>query len=995
MNDITGTGLSLVLGPANSGKLGRVLQWWEERQERKPLIVVPTMPDARSLSVEMAQRRGALVGQSPATTFDGLVRELLGRSPKYVGAFERSLIVSHLLREEPPRAPGFSARFPGMAGVVSTLLQQLGDSGRSSEEISRLLDRWASVDAGSAALAGDIERLLNGYAVLRDRLGLSDRSGAMREALAAAERWSRPLALYGFTSFTFAQRRLVEALAGVAEVLLVLDYESSRGRGLTNRSEFADWAELAGPRVEELPAQSAYMSRSVAFLERHFMGDAPSDDPPLAWEGGEAGGVRFLLASGQRNEAELAAQEVAGLIRDGVSPGDIGVIVRSTKTWGTLLEDVFSSCAIPCEVDEREALGETGLGHAFLAGVRGVAADDTDAVLDYLRGPFSALTLEQAADVELDYLSGTTRGVRALAQGAGGVAERALGHLAGVVARRDGEVFVDLDAARRATAHMLENCLMGFAAAVGDPACPRTATEDAGSDARAARALDGALLELAAFREEDALPEGLLRMDVLLPALGRLAVAGGPSGSGGAVQVLTAHRARARRFQAVLVLGLVEGEFPRRGGAPALLTAAQRARLEAIGGALFPPDVDEEEALFVRAMSRASTFLFLSARDADDAGGYAGQSYYWSHCKSLLCVGDGEVVRRTLADQVYRPEQAPSLRQYLRTCASGRLAPHDACGIDSFRPPAWRRRGGLAGLESPQVLAELAAVGCFSPSALESYLSCPFAWFVERVIGAEDMETLVDNRLAGDLLHQVLRDTLRELSAREALPLREEHLGLANSVAAGLIQRAVQSDECPGTAAERRVVEWRVKRWAAEVFRMEVAADSVLLAAETELAVGGTDGVDVDGLCLKGRIDRVDHSPAGDVFIVDYKSGELASKNKIGTKGALQLPLYMLALGAERPDVRVMGGAYLSPKEGKRSGIVAAGCEDLLGSVGDTCAVTDEDAFRELLDRSLDLAKKAAGGIRRGDIAPLAGRTCPGWCRLGSLCRAKKGSGRW
>ena len=107
----------------------------------------------------------------------------------------------------------------------------------------------------------------------------------------------------------------------------------------------------------------------------------------------------------------------------------------------------------------------------------------------------------------------------------------------------------------------------------------------------------------------------------------------------------------------------------------------------------------KEEALFVRAMSRASTFLFLSARDADDAGGYAGQSYYWSHCKSLLCVGDGEVVRRTLADQVYRPEQAPSLRQYLRTCASGRLAPHDACGIDSFRPPAWDRHGhGGSGL---------------------------------------------------------------------------------------------------------------------------------------------------------------------------------------------------------------------------------------------------------------------------------------------------------
>jgi len=943
----------------------------------------------------MAHKRGALVGQSAAVTFDGLLRHLLGRSPRYAGDFERALLVGHLLREEPPQAPGLSARFPGVAPAAATLLQQLGESGRSPEEIFRLLDGWAEADPGSAELAADLARLLAGYSRLRDRLGLIDRSDAVREALSAAGGWTQPVALYGFTSFSFGQQRLVTALAEVTEVLLVLDDDSPRGPGLTASNELAFWRGLAGPRVMEFPSRSDYMSPAVAFLERHFMEDAPPEDPPPAWKGADEGGVRFLLASGQRNEAELAAQEVATLLRDGMSPGEIGIIVRSTKAWGRSLEDVFASCDIPCEVDKRETLGETGLGHAFLRGLRGIIADDADAVMDYLRGPFSAFTLEQAADIELDYLHGTARGVTALADCAGGLASGVVQRLRAVVARRDGKAFIELDAAQALCNAMLGNSLARFAAVVHDPVRASVATDDAAADARAARALKDALRELWAFHDEQRLPDDLLRAEVLLPALHRLLVAGAPSGSDSAVQVLTAHRARARRFKAVLVLGLVEGEFPRRRDRPTLLTAAQRTRLEASAGHLLPPEVDEEEALFVRAMSRSSKFLFLSARDADDGGGFAGQSYYWSHCRSLLRVGDDCVVRRTLADQVYPESQAPSLQQYLRTCAAGRLSPHVACGAGDVRPPAWKRPGGLAGLNSPEALQELAATGCFSPSALERYLNCPFAWFVERIVGAEDMETQVDNRLAGDLLHQVMRDSFRELKIKEALPLRAENLPFAIDIAAGLIEEALRSDDFPGTSAERRILEWRVKRWATEVFTMEVAADSVLQALETERSVGGDNGVDVDGLALRGRIDRIDHSPVGDLFIIDYKSGRLVSKSKIGTEEALQLPLYMLALRKERPEVQTVGGAYLSPRERRRSGVVAAGCEDLLGAQGSSCTVAGEEEFEQMLQRSLALAKKAAQGIRHGEISPLPDRTCPGWCKLGPVCRAKRGSGRW
>ena len=120
-----------MLGPANSGKLGRVLDWWQELSAARPLLVVPTGPDAHTLSSEMAQRTSALVGQSSAVTFDGLVRLLLRRSPRYAGDLERSLLVSHVLHDKPPHAPGFSVRFPGIIAAAGSFLVQLGDSGRS------------------------------------------------------------------------------------------------------------------------------------------------------------------------------------------------------------------------------------------------------------------------------------------------------------------------------------------------------------------------------------------------------------------------------------------------------------------------------------------------------------------------------------------------------------------------------------------------------------------------------------------------------------------------------------------------------------------------------------------------------------------------------------------------------------------------------------------------------------------------------------------------
>ncbi len=64
-----------------------------------------------------------------------------------------------------------------------------------------------------------------------------------------------------------------------------------------------------------------------------------------------------------------------------------------------------------------------------------------------------------------------------------------------------------------------------------------------------------------------------------------------------------------------------------------------------------------------------------------------------------------------------------------------------------------------------------------------------------------------------------------------------------------------------------------------------------------EVKVGATEGVDVGGLRVRGRIDRIDGTPDGQGrFVLDYKSGGIPSPSAIGTAEGLQLPLYLLAL---------------------------------------------------------------------------------------------------
>ena len=444
----------------------------------------------------------------------------------------------------------------------------------------------------------------------------------------------------------------------------------------------------------------------------------------------------------------------------------------------------------------------------------------------------------------------------------------------------------------------------------------------------------------------------------------------------------------------VFVLGLVEGEFPGRADRPSLLSPAQRARLDQAGGGLFAEDADDDAALFVSALSRASRLLFLSTRDAEDDGSEATPSHFWTSARQLLDVTEAECLGRTLGDQVFSTLTAPTMRHYERACVATGLGLEHVDAEWRRSVPSWERVPQA--LSDPAVLADLAGVTCFSPSGLESYARCPFTWFVQRIVNAKELEVELDGRKVGNLLHSVLRDTYQRLRTSGLLPLSADRVQEAQRIAGVEIDAAVSGADCPGTMAERRLVAWQLRRLAANLFDMEVAAGWSLTYRELESWVCRPGGTDVGGFKINGRVDRVDQT--GDqrgLFIIDYKSGTIPSGSAIGGEEGLQLPLYLLAMAAERPGRAVLGGAYLGLSDKKRSGIAAEGVDAVVGEAGlQGCRLLDPTALEELLEKTRTVSRQAIEGMRAGVIAPRTDKSCPPWCELAPACRARRGGYR-
>ena len=290
---------------------------------------------------------------------------------------------------------------------------------------------------------------------------------------------------------------------------------------------------------------------------------------------------------------------------------------------------MFGAYGIPYSIDRRVPFGHTGIGRGLLALIRcaslGGSADD---LLTYLRTPGRLRRARPGRPARgRPYAGGAHSAAQARALWEENNFE--LSELDRLARARDASAFVAELEARLGSLFAAPHERKAAILRGPELEDPRALREGAGGAARAAcRAgpggARGGRVDAARVRR----------------VLEQLEVHLGEPPQPDRVQVARPEAIRARRFEAVFVCGLQEGEFPGGAGSRALPVrrgpARDRDRHRAACCRCARTRLDRERYLFYLCCSRAERLLVLSSRSSDEEGNPQSQSFFVEDVRDLL-----------------------------------------------------------------------------------------------------------------------------------------------------------------------------------------------------------------------------------------------------------------------------------------------------------------------------------------------------------------------
>ncbi len=994
--------LNLVTGPANAAKAGEVLGGLRARLDQDPpgasarlgrvrsdppgasarlgrvrsdpILVVPAFQDVEHAQRELAER-GAVFG-ARVLRFEWLFAEIaerVGHSERVASDVQRELIVEEAVRRARLELLADSAAQPGFVRAAAGFVAELGRAMVDPARFTQALRAWAG-HGPRRRYADEIAALYRGYRDGLEAAGLADPELFSQRALdalrLAPDRWgTTPLFVYGFDDFDPLQLDALDTIANRchADVTVSLPWEPER---VAFKAVATTHGELLSRRATEKrlpPLDDHYAPESRAAL--HHVERQLFEAGGERVEAGEA--ISLHSAGGRRAEVELVGARVLELLRAGVAPGDVAIVLRRPEEYASLLEQVFGAYGIPFSIDRPVRLGHTGLGRGLLALVRCAARDaSADDLLAWLRTP--GLLKEPGLADRLEARLRREGAHSAVQARAAWESERwkldDLDRLA--EARRPADFLAELE---RQLGRLFAGPYRRRAAVLRGPEL---------EDPRVFTAARKALAELRAVVEAD--PRTRLEPERVLTVLEELQVHLGEPPQPDRVQVAKPEAIRARRFEAVFVCGLQEGEFPSGASPEPFLPDEDRRAVARASGLRLPVREDRlerERFLFYTCCSRAERLLVLSSRSSDEEGGPQAESFFVEDVRDLLAPGTEEHTR-SLSEVTWPPEEAPTAAELERALA--------AAGA--------RREEATAGpLSAEPLLERLAARRAVSAGAVERFADCPVKWLVEDLLKPDALAPDPEAMVRGSYAHTVLEHTYKRLREqtgdRRVTPanLPQAERILLEELSERRAQFPISPKQTRVRAAVRRL-EFDLLRW----LRREAETDSEFEPEHLELTFGlgeGSEPVEIaDGLRVRGRIDRVDTND-GMALVLDYKTGKRVDRYKVASwepENRFQAALYMLVV--ERLlGVRAAGGVYvaLGERSPKPRGMVAAEVEEL----GSGFVKTDRlgpDEFREKLDWALGRIRETDAAMRRGELR-CTPDSCAwnGGCMYPSICRSE------
>ncbi|MBC7559512.1 MAG: PD-(D/E)XK nuclease family protein [Dermatophilaceae bacterium] len=256
-------------------------------------------------------------------------------------------------------------------------------------------------------------------------------------------------------------------------------------------------------------------------------------------------------------------------------------------------------------------------------------------------------------------------------------------------------------------------------------------------------------------------------------------------------------------------------------------------------------------------------------------------------------------------------------------------------------------------------------VAALSPSRASDFMQCPLLYRF-RVI---DKLPSPPNAAAarGTLVHSVLERLFDLPSAARTI---EAASALVEPQWQALLEGRPELAELVEEGNPAALATWfgdavsLIERW----FTLE--DPTRLEPAERELYVE----TDLDGLTLRGYVDRLDVAPTGEIRVVDYKTGRAPSELFEG-KALFQMKFYALVLWRLRGEVpRLLQLVYLG------------------GNDPEIVRYSPDEADLLAVERKLRALWRAIeAAAQNGDWRPSKSRLCD-WCDHRSLCPAWGGT---
>ena len=460
------------------------------------------------------------------------------------------------------------------------------------------------------------------------------------------------------------------------------------------------------------------------------------------------------------------------------------------------------------------------------------------------------------------------------------------------------------------------------------------------------------------------------------------------SGSRDAVQVMTVHQAKGLEFEFVFCAGFAHGLFPLEARPHPLLDAEDRAWLEGYKVGFMPswpsdPDghLAEEARLAFVAMTRARRRMYITY--ADSYLREAGRSAFLE-----MAGPEAEERELTRASSRLGPNDVLLPRE-----AEVLLASHPSALGHSVLERAARHGLDIAFLSDPESgepfepyggerNPAMVEIDHFSPTTLNDYLKCPrLYWYNHHPGLVEEPRSVAMER--GGFLHEVLQDFHEHESEWWQLEADKQRDWLEAALQRHLDGYLSRMEGVLDRKREEKQVRSLLNNYIRSVTGMQFIRRLRTLAVEKRFHL------QLDGVELVGKIDRVNDVGDGEVEVVDYKTGSgkpmrYAYDAYFGPElYDVQLALYYLACKDgvdDEGNPLAFQPRFLSlwyPKDwvwgGMRQDIFSVGRPAGLKEYREK-ALTAED-----LERSRAIVVDAIDRIKSGHFEP-APRDLPGTC---------------